>query len=96
MKSYPQFFTTIDDAKYWVADFLDWYNDRHLHSSIAFVTPNQKHFGLADQIIAARNEVKRKAFEEKRIRWSSKMAKIVSPQVVLLNPSLETLELEAS
>lgn len=28
MISYPQFFTTIDDAKYWVADFLDWYNDR--------------------------------------------------------------------
>ena len=96
MKSYPQFFATIDDAKYWVADFLDWYNDRHLHSSIAFVTPSQKHSGLADLIIAARNEVKRKAFEEKRIRWSSKMAEIVSPQIVLLNPSLETLELEAS
>jgi hypothetical protein len=67
-----------------------------LHSSIAFVTPNQKHFGLADQIIVARNEVKRKAFEEKRISWTCKLAEMVSHQVVLVNPSLGTLELEAS
>jgi transposase InsO family protein len=52
-KSYPQFFETIEVAQYWVADFLDWYNDRHLHSSIGYVTPIQKHSGLADQIIAA-------------------------------------------
>ncbi len=96
MKSYPKYFETIIDAQYWVADFLDWYNDRHLHSSIAYVTPNQKQSGEAESIIAARNEVKRIAYEAKRIRWSSKMAEIISPQTVLLNPSLETLELEAS
>ena len=96
MKSYPKYFETLSDAQYWVADFLDWYNDRHLHSSIAYVTPNQKHSGEAESIIAARNEVKRIAYEAKRIRWSSKMAEIISPQTVLLNPSLETLELEAS
>ena len=84
------------DAEYWVADFLDWYNERHLHSSIGYVTPNQKHSGQADKIITERNEVKRKAFAAKRIRWSQDMAELISPHEVVLNPSLETLELEAS
>lgn len=96
MKSYPKFFETIMDAEYWVADFLDWYNERHLHSSIGYVTPNQKHSGQADKIITERNEVKRKAFAAKRIRWSQDMAELISPHEVVLNPSLETLELEAS
>ncbi|GAB1431631.1 hypothetical protein MASR2M29_02560 [Spirochaetota bacterium] len=75
-KMYPKYFNSIEDAKYWVADFLDWYNDRHLHSSIAYVTPNQKHSGKADMIIASRNEVKRKAYMEKSIRWSGPFVEI--------------------
>lgn len=96
MKSYPTYFESISDAQYWCADFIDWYNNRHLHSSISYVTPNQKHTGEADIIIAARNEVKRLAYEAKRNRWSGSLALIYNPQTVILNPSLVTLELEAS
>ncbi len=91
MRSYPQFFSTIDDARCWVADFLDWYNDKHLHSSIGYVTPNQKHSGEASKIIDARNEVKLRAYEDRKYRWSSKLALLPDPQVVVLNPSLERL-----
>jgi putative transposase len=31
----------------WVAAFVDWYNHRHRHSSIKFVTPHQRHSGAA-------------------------------------------------
>jgi hypothetical protein len=32
-------FTSKDEAGEWVAAFLDWYNHRHRHSGIKFVTP---------------------------------------------------------
>lgn len=90
-RSYPKFFQSLSDARNWVADFLDWYNDRHLHSSIGYVTPNQKHFGRATKIINARNEVKQLAYEANKHRWSSKMSLLPDPQIVILNPSLERL-----
>ena len=96
MKSYPTHLESMTDAQYWCADFIDWYNNRHLHSSISYVTPNQKHAGEANKIIAARNEVKKLAYEAKRNRWSGRFAPISNPQTVILNPSLITLELEAS
>lgn len=92
MRSYPKFFSSIDAARCWVADFLDWYNDKHLHSSIGYVTPNQKHSGVASQIIDARSQVKLRAYEAWKHRWSSKLALLPDPQVVVLNPSLERLE----
>ena len=95
MKSYPKYFETIIDAQYWVADFLDWYNDRHLHSSIAYVTPNQKHSGEAESIIAARNEVKRIAYEANESAGLQNGRDNQSSNCAV-NPSLETLELEAS
>lgn len=95
MRSYPKCFETMEDAKYWVADFIDWYNNRHLHSSIGYVTPNQKHTGEAIEIIANRNEVKRAAYEKNKLRWSGKCSTLTTPTEVVLNPSLETLEARA-
>jgi len=95
MKSYPKYFESIEDANYWVADFLNWYNGSHLHSSIGYVTPNQKHSGQANAIIAARNEVKRQAYALHKNRWSGELAELPNPTVVILNPSLETLEARA-
>jgi len=95
MKSYPKCFTLIQDAQYWIVDFLAWYNDRHLHSSIGYVTPNQKHTGQADRIIADRNTVKQQAYMANKIRWSRPFAEIPNPQVIVLNPSLITLKAEA-
>jgi transposase InsO family protein len=31
----------------WFAEFVDWYNHRHRHSGIKFVTPDQRHNGEA-------------------------------------------------
>lgn len=95
MKSYPKCFNSIQDAQYWIVDFLAWYNDRHLHSSIGYVTPNQKHTGQANKIIADRNTVKRQAYMANKIRWSGPVAEIPNPQVIVLNPSLITLQAEA-
>lgn len=89
MRSYPKHFASMEDARYWVADFLDWYNNTHLHSAIGYVTPTQKHAGEATRIIAARNEVKRRAYEANKHRWSSTLALLPDPQTVVLNPAFE-------
>jgi len=93
---YPGYFTSIESANAWVADFISWYNTVHLHSGIGYVTPVQKHTGQAEAIIAHRNEVKRNAYTKLCYRWSKAMAPLTTPQFVYLNPSLETRKLLAS
>ena len=43
-------FTSVETACQWVAPFVDWYNHRHRHSGIKFVTPHQRHCGDAMEI----------------------------------------------
>ncbi len=37
-------FSNLAAAQTWVDGFVDWYNTEHLHSSIRFVTPDDRHF----------------------------------------------------
>ena len=46
--SYPRRrFRDILSVREWVDQFIAWYNTEHRHSGIKYVTPNQRHFGLA-------------------------------------------------
>ena len=56
---------SLKDAQRVVADFVDYYNDRRLHSAIGYVTPNDKLQGRAETILAAR-DVKLAAAREAR------------------------------
>lgn len=38
-------FNDLNQARRWVAGFVDWYNQEHRHSAIQFVTPDQRHSG---------------------------------------------------
>ena len=44
-------FVSIEAAREWVANFVAWYNKVHRHSAINFVTPDQRHFGLEDEVL---------------------------------------------
>jgi transposase InsO family protein len=53
---YPGWFPSNDKTyvmKYFT-DFFQWYNQEHYHSRIGYVTPFQKHEGLAEGIIKQR------------------------------------------
>ena len=54
-------FASKDEACEWVAAFVDWYNHRHHHSGIKFVTPHQRHSGAATAICKLRSDVYEKA-----------------------------------
>ena len=58
------------EACEWVAAFVDWYNHRHRHSGIKFVTPHQRHSGAAKAICQQRAEVYEKARQANPTRWS--------------------------
>jgi transposase InsO family protein len=69
---YPKFFTSIEHARNWFADFIDWYNTCHMHSSLQYVTPNQKRNGTHQAIFENRNVVIASAKEAFPERWGSR------------------------
>ena len=87
---YPNYFRDLAHAREWMASFVDWYNNQHLHSGIGYVTPQQRHDGTANTIIEARNRTFEEAYQKHPERWSQRRKVWSMPEVVYLNPSLET------
>ncbi len=72
--SYPQKpFESVTDAKSWVYVFVNWFNNRHLHSGIKFVTPSDRHCLKDAEILRKRKEVYEKARMKKPKRWSGEI-----------------------
>ena len=53
--SFPGRFGDQGQAKTFCRSFFRWYNAEHRHGGISMLTPEQVHFGNADQVIAGRN-----------------------------------------
>ena len=51
---FPERFGCIEDARAYCVDFFAWYNGEHYHSGIGFQTPNDVHYGRAQQRVDAR------------------------------------------
>jgi len=79
-------FGSLDEARTWVKRFVDWYNNEHLHSSIAYVTPNQRHDGRDIAILENRRKVYETARNANPSRWSQHTRQWHRPAIVMLNP----------
>jgi putative transposase len=79
-------FASKDDACRWVSSFVDWYNHRHRHSGIKFVTPHQRHNGDAVEICRQRAVIYEQARQRNRRRWSRATRCWHQPEVVWINP----------
>ena len=79
-------FASLEEARAWVAAFVQWYNEEHLHSGIQFVTPAQRHHGLDVDILAHRHEVYKAARARNPERWTGKTRNWERPSTVILNP----------
>jgi len=85
--AYPLKFNDISHAREWMSDFVNWYNTKHLHSSIGFVTPEQMRTGQAKEIFRKRNEVMEQAKMENPECWGSrKTIRWELVNEVILNP----------
>ena len=69
---YPDRFQSIEESKQWMLVFTDWYNSKHLHSGIKYVTPSERHQGLDIKILKKRNAVYEKAKSRNPGRWNNR------------------------
>jgi putative transposase len=90
---YPlQPFSTLAEARAWVADFVAWYNLEHRHSSIHFVTPEQRHSGQDQAILNVRKATYSGAKEANPARWSKEIRNWEWQAEVFLNPDKPTTQ----
>lgn len=79
-------FEDLDAARAWVARFVPWYSEQHLHSAIQFVTPGQRHRGEDIERLRQRTEVYEAARARHPIRWSGDIRNWEPAGPVFLNP----------
>jgi putative transposase len=59
---FPDRFGSIQDARAFCQTFFAWYNEKHRHSGVAMMTPENVHYGRTDQIIAVRQRALTNAY----------------------------------
>jgi putative transposase len=79
-------FSSLEDARRWVADFVAWYNDEHLHSALRYVTPNDRHERRDVAILAKRRTVYGAAKKRTPRRWTGDTRNWTPIGNVTLNP----------
>ena len=85
--TYPRHpFADVTAGAHWVARFVAWYNGEHHHSGIRFVTPDQRHFGDEQRILARRCALYERARRTKPERWSRTTRNWTAIDSVVLNP----------
>ena len=86
-------FATLEAARDWVKRFVRWYNQEHQHSGLNFVTPEQRHNGVADAVMQKRIAVYEAARERNPQRWSGNIRDWSLPLTVWLNPEKSSGEM---
>ena len=80
-------FGSLEEARFWVTGFVQWYNEEHRHSGIRFVTPGQRHRGEDGEVLAQRRAVYRDAQARHPERWSRATRNWDPVGSVSLNPT---------
>ena len=79
-------FGSADEARAWTQKFVRWYNHEHKHSGLKFVTPAQRHNGVAAAVLAQREAVYAEARQRNPQRWSRSTRNWELKDEVWLNP----------
>jgi putative transposase len=90
MKYRPEFpdrFGSREDGLAFCRRFFDWYNTRHHHSALGYLTPAQMHHGLAGGALAHRAAVLASAHAAHPERFSNGAPRVATPpSAVWINP----------
>ena len=79
-------FASLEEARTWVAWFVKWYNEDHLHSGLNFVSPEARHTGFDAEILEKRTQVYEEARRRHPERWSRGIRDWSPAGDVILNP----------
>jgi putative transposase len=78
-------------AQKWAAEFVNWYNNEHLHSGIRYISPAVRHTGQDRDILEARHSLYSEAQQRNPRRWSGNTRNWTPVAAVTLNPERETV-----
>lgn len=79
-------FDSINEARQWVLLFVKWYNTEHYHSTLKFITPEQRHQNISETVMKRRKSVYQQARQRHPERWSREIRNWDLPGEVILNP----------
>jgi putative transposase len=79
-------FKDLSQARKWVLTFVNWYNTKHRHSGLKFLTPVQRHNGMEQLIFQNRKDLYERAKAAHPERWSGKTRNWSLTPEVWLNP----------
>jgi len=86
-------FQSLEDARRWVDDFVSWYNTKHKHSKLRFVTPQERHSGRDVAILKQRQRVLETAKSQTPNRLGKRAIRNCEPVgPTTLNPEKEVAE----
>lgn len=85
--SFPDRFGGIDQGLTFCRSFFPWYNNEHHHSALAYLTPHQVHYGLAEEQLRKRHEVLMAAYRAHPERFVGGPPRMPSlSRAVYINP----------
>ena len=79
-------FDTLEEARLWVMQFVEWYNEQHCHSALKYLTPGQRHRGESSALLTQRAQVYQLARQKHPLRWSEGTRNWKLNDSVYLNP----------
>lgn len=79
-------FDTLEQARHWVHRFVGWYNEKHRHSALRYVTPMQRHMGHARALLDQRRQLYEAARLRNPQRWTRHTRNWTLQDEVFLNP----------
>ncbi len=85
-------FESRDQAEAFITRFVHWYNTKHFHGNIRFVTPPERHAGHDREVLARRADVYARARARRPERWSKSTRNWSPVEEVALNPAATTAE----
>ena len=85
-------FASLDQARTWMQQFVQGYNTEHRHSGIRFLTPEQRHNGQEQDILAQRQAVYEQAQARHPERWAGNIRNWNPITEVWLNPAAEVID----
>lgn len=87
---FPERFGSMQESRRFCQVFFPWYNKEHHHSGIGFLTPEQVHQGMDQQVVKEREAVLKKAYYRHPDRFRRGLPKPMPvPESVWINKPIQ-------
>jgi len=90
--AFPDRFGCIEDTRTFCRSFFTWYNQKHKHSGIGLMTPEQVHYGQASEIFEHRSRTLQAAFDKFPSRFKGRVpSPMPLPEAAWINKPVPNL-----